>query len=398
MAGPTLHIDIAIIGGGVAGLWALNLLRGEGYSAVLFEESALGSIQTIASQGMIHGGIKYALGGTLTPVAAAVAAMPAVWRDCLAGRGAVDLRGCRLLSEGCYLWSSGGVSSRLSGLLASKLLRGRVQALQPGAYPAPLRHPDFRGSVYRLSDPVLDVSSLLATLAEPQSQAIFRIDWQTAALRRSGRRAGLELPGITLQPQCLVLTAGSGNERLIASLAAGGPAMQRRPLQQVMVKHEYQETLYGHYIGRRPSPRLTISSHRCADGRPVWYLGGDLATAGATEDPDTLIHRARDELASVLPWIDLGNSEWRTLVLDRAEPLQAGGRRPDRAFVAPVDGVDNVLVGWPGKLTLAPRLGEDLLATLRHTGIQPRHRPDLSSLAMLPRPGIATPGWDTLFP
>ena len=161
MAGPTLQIDVAIIGGGVAGLWALNLLRGEGYSAALFEESALGSIQTIASQGMIHGGIKYALGGTLTPVAAAVAAMPAVWRDCLAGRGAVDLRGCRLLSEGCYLWSSGSLSSKLSGLLASKLLSGRVQALQPGAYPAPLRHPDFRGSVYRLSDPVLDVSSLL---------------------------------------------------------------------------------------------------------------------------------------------------------------------------------------------------------------------------------------------
>ncbi|MFT6287517.1 MAG: glycerol-3-phosphate dehydrogenase, partial [Alcanivorax sp.] len=29
-----LHIDIAIIGGGIAGLWALNQLRNKGYSAV----------------------------------------------------------------------------------------------------------------------------------------------------------------------------------------------------------------------------------------------------------------------------------------------------------------------------------------------------------------------------
>ena len=50
--------QIAIIGGGVCGLWLLNQLSREGYQTLLFEKDALGSGQSLASQGMIHGGIK----------------------------------------------------------------------------------------------------------------------------------------------------------------------------------------------------------------------------------------------------------------------------------------------------------------------------------------------------
>ena len=73
---PQLHTDIAIIGGGIAGLWTLDQLRNRGYSAVLFEQEALGSHQTMASQGMIHGGIKYALGGALSGSSEAISQMP----------------------------------------------------------------------------------------------------------------------------------------------------------------------------------------------------------------------------------------------------------------------------------------------------------------------------------
>jgi glycerol-3-phosphate dehydrogenase len=398
MTSSTLHIDVAILGGGVAGLWALNLLRNKGYSALLFEKDALGGSQTIGSQGIIHGGIKYALGGALTAASESIAAMPAIWQDCLAGRGALDLRACKVLADGCHLWSSGDAGGRLNSFLASRLLHGRVTRLRPPDYPAPLKHPDFRGRVYRLSDPVLDVASLLAVLSGQHSQAIFRIDWQTAALQRRGRLANLKLHDVILDAQCLLLCAGTGNEALIQSLQSRGPAMQRRPLQQVLVKHEYEEPFFGHCIGRKPSPRLTISSHRTRDGQPVWYLGGDLATAGAAEEPERLIHRARNELEAMLPWVNLGNTEWRTLTIDRAEPRQTGGRRPETAFITTVDGVDNVLVGWPGKLTLAPQMGDMLLESLRDRGVRPRRQPDLSALATMARPGIAAPGWDTLFP
>ena len=63
---PPHTIDVLIAGGGIAGLWLLNLLTRRGYSALLLEADALGCGQTLASQGMIHGGIKYALAGALT--------------------------------------------------------------------------------------------------------------------------------------------------------------------------------------------------------------------------------------------------------------------------------------------------------------------------------------------
>ncbi|WP_323150307.1 FAD-dependent oxidoreductase, partial [Pseudomonas oryzihabitans] len=58
--------DILIVGGGVAGLWLNARLRRAGYATVLVETGALGGGQSGKSQGIIHGGTKYALTGMLT--------------------------------------------------------------------------------------------------------------------------------------------------------------------------------------------------------------------------------------------------------------------------------------------------------------------------------------------
>lgn len=398
MSGQLLHTDIAIIGGGIAGLWTLNQLRNRGYSAILFEHRALGSEQTIGSQGMIHGGVKYALSGAWNSGSETISAMPASWRACLRGEGKVDLTGCKLLSEDFYLWSGAGLQARLTSLFASKLLRGKVEKLAAPAYPAPLQSPDFSGQVYRLDDLVVDVPSLVTTLAQRHREAIFQIDWQAAELKREGGQAVLALAECTVIPQRLLLTAGAGNENLIAALGASTPQMQRRPLQQVLVKHEYPEPFYGHCLGNNPSPRLTISSHRNSADEPVWYLGGDLATSGADEDPQRLIERARDELAQLFPWLEFGQSQWRTLRLDRAEPLQqAALRRPDSAYVGRVEGVGNALAAWPTKLTLCPDLADNIEQQLQADGILPGPAPDLAPLSKQGQPPIATPYWDRLF-
>ena len=67
--------DIIIIGGGVAGLFIANRLHRAGYNLILIEKDKLGGGQTLASQGMIHGGQKYTLLGRVTPQAASIAAM-----------------------------------------------------------------------------------------------------------------------------------------------------------------------------------------------------------------------------------------------------------------------------------------------------------------------------------
>ena len=105
--------DIVIFGGGIAGLWLLNSLREAGYQAILFERHTIGGGQTLASQGIIHGGLKYALQGSLNGAAQAIAAMPERWRQCLAGEGDMDLRGTQVLCEHYYMWSGASMRSSL---------------------------------------------------------------------------------------------------------------------------------------------------------------------------------------------------------------------------------------------------------------------------------------------
>lgn len=397
MGSPVLQADIAIIGGGIAGLWTLNQLRNRGFNAVLFEQKALGSYQTVGSQGMIHGGIKYALSGAWSGSSEAISAMPAIWRSCLNGEGKVDLRECKVLSEDFYLWSHTGLTSRVSSFFASKMLRGRVEKLSRKNYPAPLSSPKFKGQAYRLVDLVLDVPSLVAALAHQHADAIFRIDWTRASLEARGRQAMICGDGWELQAKQVILTAGTGNEALVSALGGTEPAMQRRPLQQVFMKHEYQPPFYAHCTGGSAAPRLTISSHRTSSGEPVWYLGGDLATEGADADPEALIAKAKSEIAELLPWIDFGHCQWRTLRLDRGEPRQSALLRPDSAFVGAVDSVDNALVAWPTKLSLSPNLADEIEDALQTRGITAGPATDLSLLQGLGRPGIAPAYWDTLF-
>lgn len=396
MTENVVDIDVVILGGGCAGLWALNVLRGAGYSAALFDSGDLGSGQTVHSQGMIHGGLKYALGGVAGEDADALAGMPGAWRDCLSGRGSVDLRGCEIASDNVLLWSAGDLSSRVAALLASRLVHGNAGALHPGEYPSPFDSPDFRGRLFRLEDFVIDTGSLLASLARPWQASIFGIDWSCSSLRVEDGHAVLKLPGTTLRPRQLLLCAGAGNAGLLQALGASAPVMQRRPLTQVLVRHERLVPLFAHCIGRSSSPKLTVSTHTSRDGEVTWYLGGDVATAESLA-PAARVARAQEELAATLPWLDLEGGDWRTVTLDRAEPCHPGGRKPAGVSLERAADLANTLVAWPVKLALCPALGEQLLASLRQAGIGPGTTPELSGLASLSRPGFATPCWETAF-
>ena len=79
----TAQIDVVILGGGIAGLWLLDILERTGIEALVLNKAALGQGQTIASQGIIHGGAKYTFGMGLETAVSDLAHMPDCWRASL---------------------------------------------------------------------------------------------------------------------------------------------------------------------------------------------------------------------------------------------------------------------------------------------------------------------------
>ena len=349
---PNYTTEIAIVGGGICGLWLLNLLRDHGYEAVLFEKDELGSAQTLASQGMIHGGVKYTLGGSTTPASESIANMPGTWRACIEGDGPLDLRGLSVLSDDYYLFSDGALSSRITAFFASKSLRGRINQVARRDYPEVFDNPAFKGHLYKLQDIVIDTGELIDLLKSRYGQYIFQgeavLDGETTLVIDNQTR---------IVANKVILAAGEGNGSLTDAVS-----MQIRPLKQVLVKGNLP-TMYAHAVSLKDAtkPRLTITTHPMSDGTNVWYLGGNLAEKGVNMSDDELINKTQDELSSLFPWLETQDLSYRTLPINRAEPSQDSGARPDNPFVIENH---NVLTCWPTKLTLTPLLGQEVLDLL----------------------------------
>lgn len=387
----SLNTDIAIIGGGIAGLWLNAQLRQRGFNTLLIEQNSLGGGQSVKSQGIIHGGAKYALHGALTGSSEAIADMPERWRKALNGDGELDLRGVRLLSDAHYLWSPGSIAGNLTSFFASKAMRGRVDQVKGQQLPEALQHKDFKGRVYRLAELVLDVPSLLQRLAELAGDSLLHAQ-KTTPRYQNQQLVGVQADGYSINAQRVVFCAGSGTEELLQAFALSRPAQQLRPLHMVMAKGPALLPLYAHCLGGGSKPRVTITTHPAADGQWVWYLGGNLAEAdGVARSAEQQIEAAQAEVAQLLPWVAQEATQWATLRVDRAEPVQSGLTRPDNAFLSEQGAL---LVGWPTKLALAPDFSDRVLKLLERDGIQPSAA---QSYPDLPRPALAQPVWETAF-
>ncbi|WP_312929908.1 FAD-dependent oxidoreductase, partial [Stutzerimonas nitrititolerans] len=306
--------------------------------------------------------------------------------------GELDLSGVRLLSDAHYLWSPGTLAGNLTSFFASKAVRSRVGQVKGSELPPALQHPKFKGKVYRLSELVLDVPSLITRLAELAGDSLLT-GQRIEPLREGDELVGLRIDERDVRAQRIVFSAGGGTAELLATLGLQQPAMQRRPLHMVMVKAPTLKPLYAHCLGGGTKPRITVTSHPTADGEWVWYLGGDLAEAeGVARDEASQIAAAKKELAELVPWIDLSAAHWATLRIDRAEPAQSSLARPDNAFLAEKE---RLLVGWPTKLALSPDFADRVLAALERDGVRPQRQPPLPPL---PRPAITGPFWEGLLP
>ena len=391
----SIQTDVIIIGGGIAGLWTLNRLRNEGFNSHLLEKEKLGQGQTICSQGMIHGGIKYSLSGMLTSASSAIADMPGYWKACIAGDGDIDLRDCNLLSEQYYMWPKNNIRSRLNAFLGSKTLEGRVTKVEPGEYPDFFKY-NIPGPLYKLQDIVLDVPSLLSCLSSKQHEYIHKIDWTDNSIIMSddGNISGIRINNETIvTAKKYILCAGKGAGTLLKQCAVHNIDMQLRPLQMVYVKHNIQFPLYVHCVSDQLSmtPELTITTHTDKDKNSVWYLGGELAEAGANMEKEQLILHTRKKLSELFPWCDFSQAEFNSFHIDRAEEKQPGKKRPDTESLI---NQGNLMVSWPTKLTLAPNLANTIVQTLKQEITATKADSQNSDLSFLPSPEVAVPPWE----
>jgi hypothetical protein len=120
--------------------------------------------------------MKYALEGIMTKEATVMADMPNLWRECLAGKGEIDLSGVPVLSQQHYLWAPSKFTSKLTGLLASATLSSKVEPLPKTSYPVVFQNPAFKGEVFSLDEVVIDVPSLVRELVKSNQDAIFKIE------------------------------------------------------------------------------------------------------------------------------------------------------------------------------------------------------------------------------
>ena len=379
----TRHCDIIITGSGIAGLWLHARLRSAGYRCVLLENRACGFGQTIASQGIIHGGTKYNLSGRLSRASQALANMPRVWRSCLEGREKPDLTCAQFLSAHQYLCSTGSVSSKFTAFAARTVIRSGITHLQREQLPSFLDARTFHGSAYQLDEPVLDVPSVLRALeALVPSGELLKINQEGGMKIHSAlddERVLVSIRGddgeeMLLDAAAIVFTAGLGNERLKSLVPATQLRTQRRPLHMMMVRFPNDASkliprVYSHFLGAGALPRVTITTHISRlDGSVVLYLGGEIAERGVGRDGDAQREVACDLLRELLPELPYDRALFASHFVDRAEPKQSKGKRPD-SCVATMHG--RVIAAWPVKLALSPHLCECVEGMLREKNIIP---------------------------
>ena len=384
MTAADVRVDVVIIGGGIAGLWLLDTLQDAGYSALVLNKGALGQGQSIAAQGIIHGGTKY-FGESAVPD---LAPMPERWRASLTGQKGPDLSAATALADAMLMWVPPQPAGAILTGFAKGMMRRRMRKRAAGDRPSVLPQ-DSSGDLLDVDEAVIDVPSVLTALRNLHSERVRALPAGDAP-RLAEHDGGMEITAgpAKIYAQRLILAAGAGNEKLLAAAGMKEIACQRRPLRQIIIRGMAQP-IYLHCMGLNPKPLATVTSHPDGAGGYYWYVGGLLAEQGVAQTPEQLIATAKGELSQLLPGADFSTAAWSTFHVDRAEPAGHGGLRPSSA-IARRKGA--VIVGWPTKLALAPVLGDKILAMLRAEALHPG-ADEIGGLATLPAASIAPLPW-----
>jgi glycine/D-amino acid oxidase-like deaminating enzyme len=388
------QFDLIIIGGGIAGLWTLCEARARGINAILFEKDQLGAGQTLCSQGIIHGGSKYALQAKVTQATSTISAMPKRWLEAFKGNGNIDLSKATLLAEKQYLIPSASIDSKLLSFFGSKTMASHSKRVSVKNAPEAYQTLNLQGSIFELNEPIFDIASVLSQLALQAEGSIYQAEIKAEQIRESADAVEIKFNDETINAKKLLIAAGEGFSEL--NSAASKQQMQLRPLHMVVAQSTKLNPIYAHFIGRSAKPLLTITSHPAKNGEGFyWYLGGGLAEDGVNLSAGEQQEKAKKLLNKLLPGFEFGGLSLSSFFINRAEPLQQGLLRPDDAYV---QSFGNTLIGWPTKLALAPRFAEKALAECGFTDNSNNVTTNTIDTANptvlnLPKPSIANYPW-----
>ncbi len=391
MANNIIPMDCIIIGGGVAGLFTLHKCISSGLRSILLESQALGTGQTIDSQGIIHGGLKYAITGIGAPSATAIKEMPLVWRRCLAGESKPDLSNVAIRSEFCHIWRTDSLRSKLGWLAAKHALRAKPQILEPHEIPDIFT--GSNGMVARLDEQVIEPRSLLEVLSHELDQSILQTAEGGVEISQldDGWLVQLLNPEtgdpVDLHVKKIVLTAGKGNLQLRKTFGLASNKTQERPLHMVLMRGNLP-VINGHCIDGSKT-RISITTTQDYAGRSVWQIGGQLSEDGVNKTQEELINFATKEITTVLPNVNLEHAQCTTYKTTRAECNTKGNRPNDISILEE----NNVLTCWPTKLAFAPRLADEIVRRIGETShTKTSEHPSFSNW---PSPAVALTPWET---
>jgi len=382
-----VNLDLLILGGGIAGLWTAAAARRAGYRVVLLESCALGAGQTLQSQGIIHAGLKYALLGQVNETAQLIAAVAKDWEAAMAGEGLVNLRNAKIAAPAQHMLVPGGLLGTLAGAMGHAALGETIQNLKPNNWPPGLAALGFKGNVISMSEPGIDIRSVLYALTEQLENICYHYHPERAQiiLRPDGGFESIKIGETEIAPTQVVSVAAQGNEWLAEQMNFKAAA-QHRPLKMVLLKGDLPHA-YWHGVGGSFRPAFTISTHKTSAGNNVWYIGGAVAEAGVKQDDQTLFRETAAALQKYLPKLDMKNMQWSSLPVVRVEGHDPRGWLPDRPSYQQHA---NLMLGWVNKLTLAPLIAKEILAKLP---------PPLgSTMEILPLPlaQVAENPWDNV--
>ncbi len=382
-------IDVAVAGGGIAGLWLLDALIREGYTAALFEAGELGGGQTNHAQGIIHSGAKYALSGKKTKNQRLLAKMPGHWLGAMEGHNPPDLSAARVASQDQYLAIPRGIMSVAASIAARTVLASVFSPLPRHRWPDSIAESGFRGALIRLAEPVFDVPSVVAAFAANHGPRIrqLTIDDATWSWDAARERHRIALGDGIVEARWMIATAGGGNGPL-ATLTQTAAAAQERPLHMVLLKGDLP-AIYLHADVRKARPGMTISSHRAPDGGMVWYIGGDIAEVGVPMSETGVLTEAVRRIGRFFPSLPLRDIRGAARRISRHEAGTRDTRIPEGPVIR-TGGVPNSLIAWPTKLAYAPMLAEAVVAAL--DGPSDRPAPDLPGTP----PPVGRPPWETV--